>query len=67
MKASDLRELSVADLASKGKDLAEELFKLKFQHGIRPLENTAKLGELKKDIARVNTLVSQKKKAEAAS
>ena len=65
MKASELRELSVDDLMAKEKDLVEELFKLRFQHGIRPLENTAKLGQLKKDIARVKTLAGEKRKAEA--
>jgi len=38
------------ELANKGTDLAEELFKLKFQHGIRQLDNTAKLGQLKKEM-----------------
>ncbi|MFO7605637.1 MAG: 50S ribosomal protein L29 [Desulfurivibrionaceae bacterium] len=66
MKASELRGLTVADLVAKEKDLAEELFKLKFQHGIRPLENTAKLGQLKKHIARVKTVVGEKRKTEAA-
>ncbi len=67
MKASELRELSVDDLVVKEKDLAEEIFKLRFQHGIRPLENTAKLRQLKKDVARVKTLVGEKQKAEATS
>ena len=66
MKASELRELSIDDLLAKENDLAEELFKLRFQHGIRPLENTAKLRQLKKDIARVKTLVGEKRNAEAA-
>lgn len=66
MKASELRGLTVADLVAKEKDLAEELFKLNFQHGIRPLENTAKLGQLKKHIARVKTVVGEKRKTEAA-
>ena len=66
MKASELRGLTVADLIAKEKDLAEELFKLNFQHGIRPLENTAKLGQLKKHIARVKTVVGEKRKTEAA-
>lgn len=67
MKASELRELSVDDLVAKEKDLAEELFKLNFQHGIRPLENTAKLSLLKKDISRVKTVASEKRNAEATS
>lgn len=67
MKASELRELSVDDLVTKEKDLVEEIFKLRFQHGIRPLENTATLRQLKKDVARVKTLVGEKQKAEATS
>jgi large subunit ribosomal protein L29 len=67
MKASELRDLSVADLIAKEKDLSEEIFKLKFQHGIRPLENTARLGQLKKDVARIKTLATEKCKAEATS
>ena len=65
MKASELRELNIDDLMAKENDLAEELSKLRFQHGIRPLENTAKLRQLKKDIARVKTLAGEKRKAEA--
>ena len=67
MKASELRELSVEDLAVKEKDLAEELFKLNFQHGIRPLENPARLGQLKKDIARVKTVAGEKRRVETSS
>jgi large subunit ribosomal protein L29 len=66
MKSKELRELSGEDLTAKEKDLAEELFKLKFQHGIRPLENTAKLRQLRKDIACVKTVLSAKRKTEAA-
>ncbi len=66
MNSKELRELSGEDLTAKEKDLAEELFKLKFQHGIRPLENTAKLRQLRKDIACVKTELSAKRKTEAA-
>jgi len=59
MKATELRGLSESDLEAKVKDLSEELFKLKFQHSIRQLDNTAKLAELRKDIARVNTVLSE--------
>ncbi len=61
MKISDIRQLTENELASKASDLAEDLFKLKFQHGIRQLENTAKLTELRKDIARVKTILSEKR------
>jgi len=66
MKSKELRELTGEELTVKEKDLSEELFKLKFQHGIRPLENTAKLRQLRKDIACVKTALSAKRKTEAA-
>ena len=67
MKIKELREMSGEDLVARGRELAEELFKLKFQHGIRPLENPAKLGQIKKDIARINTILNARRKAEAAN
>lgn len=60
MKAKEIRELSVDDMRTKSKDLAEELNKLKFQHGIRPLENTAKLKDLRRQISRIKTLITEK-------
>jgi large subunit ribosomal protein L29 len=63
MKAKELREKSIDDLQSTASDLAEEICKLKFQHGIRPLENTAKFAELKKEIARIKTVISEKAKS----
>lgn len=63
MKAKDIRELGVEELAGKVRDLSEELFNLKFQHAIRPLENTARLQQLKKDIARVKTVINEKARA----
>lgn len=62
MKISELREMSQGELAAKVVAMEKELFKLKFQHGIRQLENTSKLSLLKKDIARVNTVLNQKQK-----
>lgn len=67
MKIKDLRELSGDDLTVRGRELAEELFRLKFQHGIRPLENPAKLQQIRKDIARVNTVMNANGKAEAGN
>ena len=67
MKIKELRDLSGEDLTAKGKELSEALFRSKFQNGIRPLENPAKIRQLRKAIARVNTLISAKRKAEAAS
>jgi len=60
MKAKEIRELSVDDLKTKSRDLAEELNKLKFQHGIRPLESTAKLKDLRRQISIVKTIITEK-------
>jgi len=62
MKIAELFELTQGELLAKANAMEKELFKLKFQHGIRQLENTSKLSLLKKDIARVNTVFTMKKK-----
>ncbi len=59
MKAKELREMSTEDLRKKEKDIREDLFKLKFQHGIRSLENPARLSSLRRDIARIQTIMAE--------
>ena len=59
MKAKELREMSAEDLRKKEQDMREDLFKLKFQHGIRRLENPARLSELRRDIARIQTIMAE--------
>ena len=59
MKASEIRELSRDEIQSKLVDLKHELFNLRFQHGIGQLENSAKLKQAKKDIARLNTVLNE--------
>lgn len=59
MKAQELRKMDPEDLARKERDLREDFFKLKFQHGIRRLENPARLKELRRDIARVRTILNE--------
>ena len=61
MKTKELRALSVDDLVKTEQDVREDLFKLRFQHSIRRLENPAKLAVLKKDIARIQTVLTEKK------
>lgn len=63
MKAKELREMSVDDLMKKELHLREDLFKLKFQHGIRRLENPARLTQLRKEIARVCTVMTEQTQA----
>ena len=60
MKIKEIREFADEELVRKEQDLQEELFKLKFQHGIRPLESPARMPEVKKDIARMKTVMRQR-------
>lgn len=59
MKANELRQMSGEELRKKETEMREELFKLKFQHGIRRLENPARLRQLRKSIARVQTVLTE--------
>ena len=56
----DLREMSADELNAKLKELKEELFTLRFQHAINQLDNPQKIVEVKKNIARVMTVLSEK-------
>lgn len=60
MKAKEVREMTVDELNKKLEDLKVELFNLRFQHAVNQLENTARIGEVKKDIARVKTVLATK-------
>ena len=64
MKASEYRDLSIEGLAVKEKELSEALFNLKFQHATGQLDNTAQLKKTRKDIARVRTILVEKRGAE---
>lgn len=64
MKASEFRDLSIEELEVKEKELSEALFNLKFQHATGQLDNTAQLNKTRKDIARVKTILVEKRNAE---
>ena len=59
MKARELKELTKEELLKKRKDLKEEMFNLRFQHSTGQLENTARMKVLKKDVARLDTVLRQ--------
>ena len=59
MKASEIRELTAAELEKKLKDLKAELFNLRFQLAINQLDNPMRISAVKKDIARVKTVLRQ--------
>ena len=61
MKATELRNKSGEELASMLNDLKTELFNLRFQLAINQLDNTHKIKETKKEIARVMTVIAEKK------
>ena len=65
MKASELREIPVEELETKLKDLKEELFNLRFQLAVNQLENPSRIKAVKKDIARVSTVIRQIELAES--
>ena len=60
MKARELKEMSEAELRQKEKEVTEELFNLKFQHATGQLENTERLPQVRKDLARVKTVLRAK-------
>ena len=61
MKATELRNKSGEELEAMLKDLKTELFNLRFQHAINQLDNPHKIADTKKDIARVMTIIAEKK------
>ena len=60
MKASEIKAMSAAELEKKLGELKEELFNLRFQHAINQLYNPHKIADVKKDIARVMTILHEK-------
>jgi large subunit ribosomal protein L29 len=62
MKASELRELDPDELASKLAEAKEELFNLRFQNVTGQLDNSNRLGEVRRDIARVLTVMHERER-----
>ena len=56
----ELRNMNAEELNAKLKELKEELFNLRFQHAINQLDNPQKMVEVKRNIARVMTILSEK-------
>ena len=60
MKAKELREMSAAELEAKLADLKKDLFFLRMQHATNQLDNPLKINLVKKDIARIKTMIREK-------
>ena len=65
MKASEVRAMTPDQLEAKLNELKKDLFYLRLQHATNQLENPVKIAEVKKDIARVKTLIREKQLASA--
>ena len=62
MKTADIRKYSTEDLNKKVAELKAELFTLRFQHAVGQLENTARLKTVKKEVAQMKTIISERQK-----
>jgi large subunit ribosomal protein L29 len=60
MKAADLRDLTLEEMGAKLKEVSEELFNLSFQHSSQQLDNTSRLRQSRKDLARIKTVLREK-------
>ena len=66
MKAKEIRELSVEELEVKLTELKKDLFNLRLQNATNQLDNPTRIADVKRDIARVNTILRERQLAEKA-
>ena len=64
MFANEIRNMSVDELLTQEKELKQELFNLKFQKTLGQLQDTAKIRTVKRDIARIKTILTEKTKTD---
>ena len=67
MNAREIRQNSLSELEKKLGELKEELFNLRFQHTINQLDNPMRISAVKKDIARVQTIIRELESADSAN
>jgi large subunit ribosomal protein L29 len=60
MRIREIRDLDVMELQQKERNLVEELFRLRFRHGTGQLESPSSLKKVRKDIARIKTILREK-------
>jgi large subunit ribosomal protein L29 len=66
MKAAELRETTVEDLRKKEQDLRKELFNLRFQQATGEIENPMRIRAIKKNIAKILTVITEKNRQKAS-
>lgn len=62
MKPAEVRDMKIEEMKTKAQELTKELFNLRMRHITNQLENPLKLRILKRDLARVNTIIAEKEK-----
>ena len=60
MKAKEIRDMSLEEMGVKLEELKKDLFNLRFQHATNQLDNPIKIVAVKRDIARINTIIREK-------
>ena len=63
-KINEYREMTVENLVAEMKELKKELFKLRFQHAMNGLDNPNRIKEVKRNIAKINTVISERSMSE---
>jgi len=63
MKTTEMRDKSVVELQNREKELSEQLFKLRFQRATGRIENPMKIREVKREIARIKTILTERSRA----
>jgi len=66
MKYTELKEMTAQELAAKGRDLRQEIFNLRLQQASSQLEKPARLNTIRRDIARIETKISELRNKETA-
>ena len=67
VKAAEIRELSTEELMKKEAELREDSFRLRFKLSTGELEDTSKIKQTRKDIARIKTILAERRKQEVAN
>jgi len=65
MKATEFRKLTLSELEAKAEELRNEFFNLRVKHSTGQLEDTARLGQLRRDIARAETVKREMREAQS--
>ena len=63
MKINELRDKSIDELSTRERELREQLFKLRFQRATGRMENPMKIRDVKREIARIKTLLNERSRA----